>query len=104
MRRTVLLMIVAASLFLLATHPLSAAWQDGPANPVFSSPDGAYYPSVLYDAGNFSGHGAAYPYKMWYSVGAATAVGLAGSYDGLRWVTSLVGDRAHRGAPCSGPL
>lgn len=61
-----------------------AAWTDG-TNPVFSPPGGAYYPSVLYDGDSFSGHGAAFPYKMWYAEGSASAVGLAGSDDGLSW-------------------
>ena len=60
------------------------AWVDE-SNPVFSPPGGAYYPSVLFDADRFSGYGEPYPYKMWYTNGSASAVGLAVSYDGLSW-------------------
>ena len=83
-RKGLITPFVAVVLFTVASG-VFATWQDYGSNPVFSPPGGAYYPSVLYDDGNFSGHGPAYPYKMWYSNGAASAIGLAGSNDGLTW-------------------
>ena len=45
----------------------------------------AYYPSVLYDANAFSGHGDSYYYKMWYSTG--NGIALAYSNDGKVWTS-----------------
>jgi parallel beta-helix repeat protein len=77
-------LVLAVLIAVCAPLVVAAAWVEG-ANPVFEPPAGVYYPSVLYDADAFSGHGASYPYKLWYSNGSATAVGLAASNDGLSW-------------------
>ncbi len=65
----------------------ASAWaQEYSGNPVFGQGVGgpkAYYPSVLYDADNFSGHGSSASYKMWYGSDAGT--GLAISNDGINW-------------------
>lgn len=70
--------------FCLWSAVAGAAWTDG-ANPVFSPPGGAYYPSVIYDAESFSGRGEPYSYKMWYASNGGSAIGLAASDDGLNW-------------------
>lgn len=88
--------LVLVSLALTITVALSTAgialgqvsWTEYSGNPIFGQGVGggprAYYPSVLYDADEFSGHGEAVPYKMWYgTAGGQTA--LATSYDGLAW-------------------
>ncbi len=85
MRQTGWSTLITALVLMAVTSQVSASWQDCGSNPVFSPSGGAYYPSVLYDAGNFSGHGAAYPYKMWYTRHDTYLAGLAGSYDGLNW-------------------
>jgi len=59
-------------------------WVEYPTNPVFA-PGKAYYPSVLYDANKFSGHGDSYYYKMWYYTGSPS-IRLAYSNDGINWV------------------
>ncbi len=49
----------------------------------------AYYPSVLYDPDEFSGHGDLAKYKMWYGTsGSQTA--LATSADGISWTNPVV--------------
>ena len=86
MRRNSWLTFLLASVVLASGSRVFAAWQDYGSNPVFSPPGGAYYPSVLYDVANFSGHGAAYPYKMWYDAHGPYSPALAGSYDGISWI------------------
>jgi len=59
-----------------------------PENPIFGqSKEGpkAYYPCVLQDEDQFSGHGSAAKYKMWYGTSGGQ-VGLAYSDDGISWV------------------
>jgi hypothetical protein len=63
-------------------------WTEYAENPVFGqgvdSGPKAYYPSVLYDKNEFSGHGHSAKYKMWYGTsGGQTA--LATSGDGINW-------------------
>jgi len=63
-------------------------WTEYAENPIFGqgvdSGPKAYYPSVLYDVNEFSGHGHSAKYKMWYGTsGAQTA--LATSGDGVNW-------------------
>jgi hypothetical protein len=56
-------------------------------NPVFgqlTSGPKAYYPSILYDLGKFSGHGIRAKYKMWYGT-SDSQVGFAYSNDGINW-------------------
>ena len=62
-------------------------WTEYPGNPIFGESVGgprAYYPSVLYDADEFSGHGASAKYKMWYGTSGGQT-GLATSDDGIAW-------------------
>jgi hypothetical protein len=49
------------------------------------SSDKAYYPCVLYDADQFSGHGAAAYYKMWYSDGQGQYEAVTYSSNGINW-------------------
>jgi len=63
-------------------------WTEYAENSIFGqgvdSGPKAYYPSVLYDVNEFSGHGHSAKYKMWYGTsGAQTA--LATSGDGINW-------------------
>ncbi len=65
----------------------AAAWTEYGSNPVFGQGIGgpkAYYPSVLYDADEFSDHGYAAKYKMWYGT-SSSQTGLATSDDGIAW-------------------
>lgn len=65
----------------------AAVWTEYESNPVFGQWIGgpkAYYPSVLYDADEFSGNGYAAKYKMWYGTSGAET-GLATSDDGIAW-------------------
>ena len=57
-----------------ATSTDGINWIKHPDNPIFHVSDGipwsdnrTYTPWVVYDAANFSGHGDAYTYKMWFS-------------------------------------
>jgi len=62
-------------------------WTEYIDNPIFGQGAGgpkAYYPSVLYDADEFSGHGAVAKYKMWYGT-SDQQTGLATSPDGVSW-------------------
>jgi hypothetical protein len=75
-----------------ATSTDGINWIKHPDNPIFDVSDNmpwrndrTYTPWVLYDPGDFGGHGDAYPYKMWfsgrstdgkYSIGYATAAPL----------------------------
>jgi hypothetical protein len=87
MSRKGLIILLAVFLFegMLCVQTIAATdgWVEYPTNPVFH-PVKAYYPSVLYDAGQFSGHGDAHYYKMWYATG--DAIRLAYSEDGITWV------------------
>jgi len=89
--RKVAACLVFLTVFLSASGTW-AAWQDGVSNPIFAPAGGAYYPCVLYDADSFSGHGNAYPYKMWYTSRSPWGIGLACSSDGINWtlLTSAV--------------
>ncbi|MEA1993434.1 MAG: hypothetical protein U9N35_03430, partial [Euryarchaeota archaeon] len=68
-------------------NPIFGEWIDGPK---------AYYPSVLYDPGEFSGHGAAARYRMWYGTSGGQT-GLAVSDDGIVWTDLgvVMGDGYH---------
>ena len=88
-RRNAVALLTAIALLLSNSQPSRAAitWIENP-NPIFGQWIGgpqAYYPSVLYDAGSFSGHDGGYSsiYKMWYDTGSRTA--LAISNDGYTW-------------------
>ena len=63
------------------------AWEEYDDNPIFGEGVGgpkAYYPSVLYDSDEFSGHGTVARYKMWYGTSGGQT-GLAVSDDGIAW-------------------
>jgi hypothetical protein len=63
-------------------------WTEYAENPVFGqgvdSGPKAYYPSVLYDKNEFSGHGHSAKYKMWYGT-SESKTALATSGDGINW-------------------
>jgi Putative Ig domain len=50
-----------------------------------ASSDKAYYPSVLYDESQFSGHGASHYYKMWYADAQGQFEAVTYSNDGISW-------------------
>jgi len=85
---SVLVAVVAAlTLTVSATAQGPGSWTEYSSNPVFGQWVGgpkAYYPSVLYDADSFSGHGIAARYKMWYGT-TASQTALATSSDGITW-------------------
>ena len=79
-----ILCIILISIYMKASlQQAPTEWIDYGSNPVFDPATAAYYPTVLYDANAFSGHGASYFYKMWYD--SPTPVMLAGSNDGISW-------------------
>jgi len=84
----VLVVAVALTLALTASAQGPGDWTEYSENPVFGEgvDDGpkAYYPSVLYDPDEFSGHGASAKYKMWYGTSGGQT-GLATSDDGISW-------------------
>jgi hypothetical protein len=58
------------------------------SNPVYTPPVTTYkeyYPCVLYDANQFSSHGASYYYKMWYGDGQGVFFAVTYSNDGINW-------------------
>jgi hypothetical protein len=61
-------------------------WTEYGTNPIFGQGLGgakAYYPKVIYDANQFSGHGDNAYYKMWF--GSSSGTGYAYSNDGISW-------------------
>jgi hypothetical protein len=77
-------------------------WIEYSNNPVFGQWIGgakAYYPKIIYDANQFSGHGDSHYYKMWF--GSSSGIGYAYSNDGINWtaganpVTGPVGGANH---------
>jgi hypothetical protein len=83
----VLVVALTLTLALAASAQGPGSWTEYSGNPVFGEGvDGpkAYYPSVLYDADSFLGHGPSAKYKMWYGTsGSQTA--FATSDDGVSW-------------------
>lgn len=84
--------LVVALLVLSVVMPVHAdvIWTEYNDNPIFGqgtsvSGPKAYYCKVIYDANSFSGHGAAFPYKMWYGTSSGQT-GLAYSNDGINWI------------------
>jgi len=82
-------------IMLLTIANVTTIWAQGPGtwteysnNPVFgqgvNNGPKAYYPNVLIDDNNFSGHGDSARYKMWYGT-ADAQTGLAISSDGKTW-------------------
>jgi hypothetical protein len=77
-------------------------WVEYGNNPVFGQWIGgakAYYPKVIYDANQFSGHGDSYYYKMWFQ--SSNGIGYAYSNDGVLWtagtnpLSALVASASH---------
>ena len=80
-----LIVLIAAIALIVSAH---FNWTEDTDNPIFGQWVGgpkAYYPSVLYDVGEFSGHGDNAKYKMWYGTSGGTTA-LAKSDDGISWV------------------
>jgi hypothetical protein len=75
----------------VAPTPTPCDWVEYGNNPVFGQWLGgakAYYPKVIYDVNQFSGHGNSAYYKMWFGSdnGTGTAqIGYAESADGINW-------------------
>ncbi|MGD0352145.1 MAG: CARDB domain-containing protein [Dehalococcoidia bacterium] len=77
----------------VAPTPTPCDWVEYGNNPVFGQglPGGgamAYYPKVIYDANQFSGHGNTAYYKMWFGSDDGTGtrqIGYAESADGINW-------------------
>ena len=88
--------ILGISIILILLLPLvigeEIRWREYNGNPIFGEWIGgpkAYYPSVLYDPDEFSGHGIAARYKMWYGASGGQT-GLAISDDGITWIDMSV--------------
>ncbi len=90
---TDVIMALLALVAYLLLPPLSSEasdlrWAEYVANPVYDPPnvvDMAYYPCVIYDAEQFSGHGASHYYKMWYGDGQGQFEAVTYSDDGVNW-------------------
>jgi hypothetical protein len=83
----VLVMALTLALALPAGAQGPDDWTEYLENPVFGQGvEGpkSYYPSVLYDDDEFSGHGASAKYKMWYGT-SSNQTALAISDDGVTW-------------------
>jgi uncharacterized repeat protein (TIGR01451 family) len=91
-QRISLLLTLALVLMLIVSLPVIAQgpgdWTEYTGNPIFGqgvdNGPKAYYPSVLYDPDEFSGHGVAAKYKMWYGT-SSSQTALATSDDGINW-------------------
>ena len=84
LKRTVFLAVfLIISLYSFASY--YTVWSEYPSNPVLDPASGvrAYYPSVLYDSTQFSGHGASAYYKMWFA--QDNGIAMAYSNDGISW-------------------
>jgi uncharacterized repeat protein (TIGR01451 family) len=81
--------LLAALMLILPSGSAVASevkWLEDHSNPIYDPSHRAYYPCVLYDPSQFSGHGASYYYKMWYggyTPGHFEAVTY--SNDGINW-------------------
>lgn len=89
MKKGMFVLVVALVLTLSLTVSAQGPgdWTEYAGNPIFGESVGgpkAYYPSVLYDADEFSGHGVSAEYKMWYGTSGGQT-GLATSADGISW-------------------
>ncbi len=85
MKKISYLVVLIAAIVLIVFAQLN--WTEYSTNPIFGQGAGgpkAYYPSVLYDADEFSYHGDRAKYKMWYGTSGSTT-GLATSDDGISW-------------------
>ena len=87
MKKISYLIVLAAAIALIVFA--QTEWTEHSDNPIFGFWEGvgglkAYYPSVLYDADKFSGHGDYVHYKMWYGT-SGNQTSLATSDDGISW-------------------
>ncbi len=86
MKKISYVIVLIAAIALIVSAQLN--WTEDSSNPIFGQGfnDGpkAYYPSVLYDVDEFSGHGVNAKYKMWYGTSGGQT-GLATSDDGINW-------------------
>lgn len=88
-------LLMAVSILMLAANLAAASdvnWREYPSNPVYDPAHRAYYPCVLYDPSQFSGHGDAYYYKMWYggyTGGAGHFEAVTYSNDGINWTAPV---------------
>ena len=77
----------------MPTNAESTDWTEYANNPVFDPDAKVYYPSVIYDAIQFSGHGDVAYYKMWFGskqgTGGVYSIGYAYSNDGVDWTEGL---------------
>lgn len=94
MRRISLLVVLAVALTLAVAGPMTAQatltvskWTEHASNPVFDPSAKAYYPTIVYDASQFSGHGDTAYYKMWF--GSNSGTGYAYSNDGISWTEGV---------------
>ncbi|MBN2135958.1 MAG: PKD domain-containing protein [Acidobacteria bacterium] len=89
MRKRIVLFLFSmfiVSFFIIASF--WTEWTEYPSNPIFDPANAsidAYYPSVLYDASSFSGHGISAPYKMWFDRDEGGGIAFAYSNDGINW-------------------
>lgn len=87
MKKLMFVLALTLALTLTASAQGLVEWTEYSDNPVFGQWIGdpkAYYPSVLYDPDEFSGHGASAKYKMWYGT-SNQQTALATSDDGINW-------------------
>jgi hypothetical protein len=85
-------LLLASFIMVSAPQPARAAsveWVEYTGNPVYDTAGvWAWHPCVLYDANQFSGHGAASYYKMWYQdFTAEPYFKIVYSSDGINWGT-----------------
>ena len=86
----------------VAPTPTSCDWIEYNNNPVFGqgvAGPKVYYPKVIYDVNQFSGHGDSNYYKMWFQ--SSNGIGYAYSNDGIIWaagsnpLSALVAGASH---------
>jgi hypothetical protein len=88
-RMFVLAMALTLALALVANAQGPSNWTEYAENPIINPPGGTecYYPSVLYDASGFGGHGESNAYKLWCDKYFQYYL----SDDGIAW--TFVGDQ-----------
>jgi uncharacterized repeat protein (TIGR01451 family) len=90
----VVLFLMAAIMLVMPEEMARAgyiSWVEYPSNPVYDpAGDWAWFPCVLYDASQFSGHGTAAYYKMWYQDFTAMPYQkVVYSSDGINWGSAV---------------
>jgi len=79
--------VILISIVLTLVIPTSIAWEEYPSNPIYGASLGdgtAYYPYVLKDESNFSGHGNDSIWRMWYDDASGVPKHIISS-DGINW-------------------